>query len=504
MEERSFAKRFMLFSVATIAGSLMALGALLVSLGFSIYVRSLNQAAGALVADVPRILSAAHVQATDSPPSVLRTILSAEHSPELAVMVAGEDERAVGRRLPDVAGRTASFHMTVAPSTASFVGERAWMDNGIDRQTDLALASVFGLTPASVRLSQVTFAARVEVSALRVAILRAAGLLALVWLGGFAFAVAAGRALTRQALRPLVDVTVALERLGAGDLTPRPIAADHQSELARLAVAYNGAIAQVTGALERRDRAEANIRHVVADAGHQLRSPLTVIRGFLGVLRRDRFAGPEDRARILQAMTQQARLMARLIDQLVLLEQWDSAELPEQPLALVDVSRLVESAAAPLVEAATGRTVRFHLERGVSAVVSPDELTHAIVNLLDNALKYATEGAIDVDVHSNDGRGARIVVTDEGPGMSADEMRHAFDRFYRGARRRNVEGSGLGLAIARRAVERAHGTLSVESAPQHGSRFTISLPPPADAAPGVSDAEDSQDDAGGSRAVQLR
>lgn len=479
MDERSFARRFMLFSVATIAGSLVALGSILVAFGFSIYVRNLNQAAGALIADVPRILSGAHVHPNDSAPRVLRIILSAEHRPELAVMVVGEEQRAVGYRLPDVAGRAANFHLTVSPSTAPFVGERAWMDAGIDRRTDIALGSLFGMVPASTELPPFNIAARADVGALRVAVLRAAALLVLVWLAAFAFALVAGRALTRQALRPVVEVIEALERLAAGDLTARPIAAHHQSELARLAVAYNGAIARVTEALEQRDRAEANIRHVIADAGHQLRTPLTVIRGFLGVLRRDRFSGPDDRQRILQTMTQQVRLMATLIDQLVLLERWDTTELPEHPLVLVDVSRLVETAVTPLAEAAPNRTVRVHFERGVRAVVSPDELNYAIANLLDNALKYATAGAIDVDVRSTEGGGARIVVADEGPGMGEDEMRHAFDRFYRGARRRNVEGSGLGLAIARRAVERAHGTLSVDSTPEHGSRFVISLPPAA-------------------------
>jgi signal transduction histidine kinase len=477
MDALSRAPRLMLFSVATIAGSLMALGAFLVALGFWVYVRNLNQAAGALMAEVPRVLYAAHIQPNDGAPRVLRTILSAEHRPELAVLVTDKDQRAVGHRLPDVAGQTPSFRLTVTPSTTPFVGERAWMDAGIDRRTDLALASLFGLVPASTQLPPFNIAARAEVGALRVAVLRAATLLAFVWLAAFAFALVAGRALTRQALRPLIDVAGALERLAAGDLTPRPIVTSHQSELAQLAVAYNGAIARVTEALEQRDRAQANIRHVIADAGHQLRTPLTVIRGFLGVLRRHQFAGPDDRERILQTMTQQAQLMATLIDELVLLERWDSTELPEHPLVLVDVSRLVERAVMPLADAAPNRTVRLHLERDVRAVVSPDELTYAIVNLLENALKYATAGAIDVDVRSTGNGGARIVVADEGPGMSADEMRHAFDRFYRGARRRNVAGTGLGLAIARRAVERAHGTLSVESTPERGSQFTIVLPP---------------------------
>ena len=121
------------------------------------------------------------------------------------------------------------------------------------------------------------------------------------------------------------------------------------------------------------------------------------------------------------------------------------------------------------------------------ASIDPDELLHAVGNLVTNALNYAPEGEISVEVTVVEGD-VRITVADQGPGMTEEELGHVFDRFYRGARR-DVAGSGLGLAIAQRAVQRANGTLTVESTLGAGSRFTITLPlapPPATPVPNLS------------------
>ncbi len=108
------------------------------------------------------------------------------------------------------------------------------------------------------------------------------------------------RTLTRQALRPLDDVTAALTRFASGDLTPQPIAADERHELGSLAAAYNGAIEQMERAFAARDRANTSIRQFIADAGHQLRTPLTVVQGFIAILRRGGIESAPDRDRILR------------------------------------------------------------------------------------------------------------------------------------------------------------------------------------------------------------
>ena len=149
------------------------------------------------------------------------------------------------------------------------------------------------------------------------------------------------RALTRQALRPLDDVTEALQRFASGDLTPQLIAADERHELRSLAVAYNGAIEQMERAFAARDHANTSMRQFIADAGHQLRTPLTVLQGFIAILRRGGFDSPGDRERILDTMNDQSRIMGSLIDKLILLERWEGAEATAASVTPIDVGTLV-------------------------------------------------------------------------------------------------------------------------------------------------------------------
>jgi two-component system OmpR family sensor kinase len=225
-------------------------------------------------------------------------------------------------------------------------------------------------------------------------------------------------------------------------------------------------------AFAERDRANDAMRQFIADAGHQLRTPLTVIRGFIAILRKGELRTPQDRERILETMHRQSALMSSLVDKLMLLDRWED-ERERTASEPIDVSRLVSDVVAPLAEAHPGRDVRVDAPKCELAAIDPMELSHAVTNIVDNALKY-TSGALEVAV-KRDGKNVVVTVTDEGPGMTPAEVRHAFDRFFRGSRR-DVDGTGLGLAIARRAIERAGGTLTLRSDPAAGSAFTIALP----------------------------
>ncbi len=279
------------------------------------------------------------------------------------------------------------------------------------------------------------------------------------------------RALVRQTVRPLLDVQRALERFAAGDLTPQTIPADARQDFGALAVAYNGAIAQMERAFAERERATAAIRQFSADAGHQLRTPLTVMRGFIAILRKGDLRTPADRERILETMARQSQVMASLIDKLMLLDRWerDAVAVPQ----MIDVAQLVSDVVSPLAEAQPARAIRIDAPPGPLAKIDPTDLMHAVTNLVDNALKY-TAGEIAVCVSADAGT-VVVEVADAGPGMDENELRFAFDRFYRGARR-DVDGSGLGLAIAKRAIERAGGTIAVASDRAAGTTVTIRLP----------------------------
>ena len=279
------------------------------------------------------------------------------------------------------------------------------------------------------------------------------------------------RALTQQAMRPLDEVTEALQRFASGDLTPQPIPANERHELGVLAGAYNGAIAQLQHAFEQRDRANASMRHFIADAGHQLRTPLTVVQGFIAILRRGGIESAADRDHILETMNDQSRIMGSLIDKLILLERWESVE-QTNAVAAIDVGRLVEDLVTPLADANPNRQFSFAIAPRIFAAVDPTEFGYVVTNLADNALKYG-QGTIGVSVGARDGC-AVVEIADEGPGIPSTDAKRVFDRFYRGAQR-DVAGSGLGLSIVKRAVERAGGHIDLDTS-ANGSRFIVSLP----------------------------
>jgi signal transduction histidine kinase len=335
----------------------------------------------------------------------------------------------------------------------------------------LGLATAFGLAELFAHIGNLYIIVRANDVALVATV--TSFLLPLVV--ALAIAIACGfliaRVLTRQAVRPLDDVTSALQRFASGDLTPHVIAADEGHELASLARAYNGAIEQMERAFAARDRANASMRQFIADAGHQLRTPLTVVQGFIAILRRGGFENPTDRERILDTMNDQSRIMGSLIDKLILLERWESPEA-SRPSEPIDVGRLVADLVAPIADANPERRFAISTESGILASIDPTELGYVVTNLTENALKYGL-GEISVRVRHEDST-AVIEVADQGPGISAEDAPRVFDRFYRGAQR-DVAGSGLGLAIVKRAVERAHGNVSLDTS-SHGSRFIVHLP----------------------------
>jgi len=335
----------------------------------------------------------------------------------------------------------------------------------------LGLATAFGLTSLFSHVGNVYVVVKSNDAALVRTVISFTVPLLIALALAVICATLVARTLTRQALRPLDDVTAALTRFASGDLTPQPIAADERHELGSLAAAYNGAIEQMERAFAARDRANTAIRQFIADAGHQLRTPLTVVQGFIAILRRGGIESAPDRDRILQTMNDQSRIMGALIDKLILLERWEGLQAAATA-APIDVGTLVADLISPIADAHPERHFDVSTQSGVLAAIDPTELGYVVTNLADNAVKYG-EGDIAVRVSARDGT-ALIEVADRGPGIPSTDAARVFDRFYRGAQR-DVSGSGLGLAIVKRAVERAGGTISLATSPS-GSRFTVQLP----------------------------
>jgi two-component system OmpR family sensor kinase len=344
----------------------------------------------------------------------------------------------------------------------------------LSQRLALGLATALGLQAAHFSFKAVNFEINADPAVLAWVVWHFSFVLLglLVIIGIFAYVVA--KLLNRQALRPLEEVVASLEAFGSGDLTPRPVDAVAKDEFGRLAAAYNCALVQVTAAFGERDRAEADIRRFTADAAHQLRTPLTVIQGFIGILMKNGVNAQADREHILWTMDKQSRSMASLIDKLTLLDQWRLAQTNPQ---LIDIGDCVARVLQPLAATAPERDFSFSQEPACYALVDPEEIREALGNVIDNALKYGARAPVSVTVRKDD-HDVRVVVADGGPGLSEEEQQHAFERFYRGEQR-GVVGSGLGLAIAKRAVERAGGYISLESKRHAGTRVTITLPIPS-------------------------
>lgn len=340
-----------------------------------------------------------------------------------------------------------------------------------------SMALLAGLVPARQLFGNTELAVDPETSTLLEVTVRTLLVVVLVCVIGVVLAQSLARSMAEQALRPLSLLLESLEARAAGDLLSRPLPIEREDELGRVIAAYNDATQITARALAERDAAEAKTHRFIADAGHQLRTPLTVLRGFVGILRKGQLRHPDDAPKLLEKAERQIALMAALIERMTLLENWHSAEPPAG--SPTDVGALVSEVVGSIAAANPERDVRIVADPGAIARLDAEELTYAITNLISNALKYAREGPIDVQVVSGKST-ISIIFSDHGPGIAPEELPHVFDRFYRGTRR-DVPGSGLGLAITKLAAERAGGTVAAESTPGKGARFTITLPRVADA-----------------------
>jgi signal transduction histidine kinase len=275
-------------------------------------------------------------------------------------------------------------------------------------------------------------------------------------------------------LQPLVRTTDALNRFGSGEFTFVDVRDDDRSELGELARAYNRAVRQITRALDDREKAEAEMRQFVADAGHQLRTPLTVIMGYL--------SGMAQRAQTLQeirrfdSMLSQARRMKELIDRLITLARLE--HVGGAHAQTVDLNDALRNVRASFTETAQARIAVLDAPPDAYAAADATDITDALCALVDNALKYAPEGAVEIRL-THEAHAWAVTVADRGPGMTEEDLRSAFDRFYRGSAAETTQGTGLGLSIVRKIVERAGGSMRIENRSGGGLAVTMVLKPAA-------------------------
>jgi signal transduction histidine kinase len=277
----------------------------------------------------------------------------------------------------------------------------------------------------------------------------------------------------RNATRPIELVRSTLSRLGRGDYS-RLSGADPDDAVAREFIdAYNAAAEELAANAAQRAEVEANARRFVADAGHELRTPLAVITGYVDLLRQSSSDDDVMERRIFAEIQGQGERMRALIANLLFLMRLDSQEPVD--VKILDAADIVHSVMSSFQALANSTTLKTEAAEGAFVQISENELRQAVGNLVDNALKYAPGATITAGVREE---GDQVVVTvaDDGPGMSPDVRARAFERFARGETSGSVPGSGLGLAIVARTVERAGGTIALRTEPGKGVAVEMRFP----------------------------
>jgi signal transduction histidine kinase len=266
----------------------------------------------------------------------------------------------------------------------------------------------------------------------------------------FLVSLVAVQLVARGMTSPLREMARAAEAMARGEHDQR-VTVTSRDEVGQLAEAFN----RMSAELEQTDRIR---RDLVADAAHELRTPISALRATL----ENAVDGVED-ADPRELLGQVERL-GRLTDQLLDLSRLEAgaAGLERRPFA---VAELLDGCGAPA-----------EVPAGLRAVGDPDRLRQVIANLVDNAHRHAPGAPVVVRARRGDRGGVRLEVEDGGPGLAPDEAERVFDRFARADRSRTTSGAGLGLAIARSIVELHGGAIRAEPAVPRGCRMVVELP----------------------------
>ena len=294
--------------------------------------------------------------------------------------------------------------------------------------------------------------------------------IAIFIIGGGTIGIVMGIFLARSLVRPLDQLAAAARSIGSRNLSRR-VEIRGSEEILAVAQAFNEMA-------ERLGEAETLRRNLLADVAHELRTPVTVIQGNLRAILDDVY--PLEKEEVAR-LYEQTRLLTRLIDDLRELAQAEASQLSLNVVP-VDVAALVKETAVAFKPIAQNQNVELRVELlGSLPTIQADgtRLRQSLHNLVDNALRHTPENGrilLQVEQVANT---VQIRVQDSGQGMTAEQINHVFDRFYRAdpSRSRESGGSGLGLAIVQ-AIAKAHGgtVTAVSPGPNLGSTFSLTLP----------------------------
>jgi len=278
---------------------------------------------------------------------------------------------------------------------------------------------------------------------------------------------ATGFWIARLGLRPIAEVTEVADAIAAGDRTRRVTMTRRKTEAGKLAEAFNLM-------LEEQLMSEARLRQFVADASHELRTPVSVIIGITELWRQGELRNGEERDEAIHRIGLSGNQMGKLVEELLLLARLDEGRTLDR--APVDLAVLIDEVVADVSTTDPLRAISLNISAPVIVQGDAHDLRRVVTNLVNNALRYTPRDAI-VEVRlSTDGHAALLDVEDSGPGMTDDQTSHAFDRFWQADASRSRSGAGLGLSIVRGIVVAHGGTVSLQSDATAGTRVIVMIP----------------------------
>lgn len=282
----------------------------------------------------------------------------------------------------------------------------------------------------------------------------------------------------RSGLRPLENIADTAAEIGSGDLTRRIATADPDTELGRLGTALNTMLERLESAFRDKESSEARLRRFVADASHELRTPIATIRGYAELFRRGAAERPNHLAEVISRVESEALRMGTLVDELLLLARLDQGRPLERET--VELTALATDAVNDARATQPARLIELEHTGPLTVTGDPGRLRQVLANVLSNVLAHTPVDASATVRLRADGEHAVIEVVDTGPGLAEHERARVFERFYRSERARGGDtgGSGLGLPIVESVAIAHGGTVTLTSEKGHGTTVRIALPRP--------------------------
>ena len=284
----------------------------------------------------------------------------------------------------------------------------------------------------------------------------------------------ASRQVIKLSMKPLEKIEATAEKIAGGDLSARLENFEPDTEVGRLSTSLNQMLSRIEESFVARTESESKLRRFVADASHELRTPLTSIRGFAELHRQGAVPEGEKTKELISRIEKESMRMGSLVEDLLMLARIDQSR--EIVMADVDLSTLIKEAVTSAQVAGPEHPITSDIAHDVHTQGDSDKIYQVVTNLLANARAHTPIGtAIHVATYSAD-NGTFVTVADKGPGLTAEDQQHIFERFFRvdtSRQRSSSDGSGLGLSIVDEVMKAHGGSVSVSSEPGNGATFTL-------------------------------